>query len=76
MSDVLTCLQCCGISEESDHPCVDIVLQGGNATAGQVIALSGLSGAVDSPLLHFTYVPNGKIYQSATAVDPVPCFAP
>ena len=52
------------------------MLQGGNATAGQVIARSGLSGAVDSPLLHFTYVPNGKIYQSATAVDPVPCFAP
>lgn len=52
------------------------VLQGGNATAGHVIAVSGLSGAVDSPLTHFIYLLDGKIYKSATAVDPVPCFAP
>ena len=56
-------------------PDVPDVLQGGNATAGQLIAYTGVSGATDDPLLHFTYVPNGKIYSTATSVDPVVCFA-
>ncbi len=47
-------------------------------TQGQVIGLSGQSGGVSGPHLHFEYAPNGQLYANPTQVggnvDPLPCL--
>jgi hypothetical protein len=48
--------------------------EGMTVTRGTQIALSGRSGRVSGPHLHFEYAPNGKIQRNDQKIDPVPCI--
>jgi murein DD-endopeptidase MepM/ murein hydrolase activator NlpD len=50
------------------------IAQGQTVSAGDVIGKSDSSGGVTGPHLHIEYAPNGKIYDKASKVDPMPCI--